>query len=86
MMEWWWGGGEVQVLFGPPAGVDVATHPPPPNVAAPIRCAWYPGRRLDGGRGGAGRVRRGAARRARVQGGGRARRARIYKSKFINNE
>ena len=33
---------------GPPAGVDVATPPPPPNVAAPIRCAWYRG----GGEGG----------------------------------
>jgi hypothetical protein len=64
------------VLFRPPAGVDVATHPPPPNVAAPIRSAWYPGRRLDGG-GGACGVRRGAGRRARVRGGGRARRARM---------
>ena len=35
------------MLFRPPAGVDVATHPPPPNVAAPIRSAWYPWRRLD---------------------------------------
>ncbi len=64
------------MLFGQPASVDVVTHPPQPNVVAPIRCAWCPWRRLDGGGGGAGGVRCRVGRRARVRGGGQELRGR----------